>query len=153
MKKHIYQLFYKYGINPYLQPLNQSINHQSTIFESNDKLKLPDQIDCKKVNCVGVVIIHYRKFGRGAQPGKAHPARVCRNDYWAPEGRIIFSITWSRLKLAAFDVVFCFGRKKTVKYPSFFAIWQSSGYLVIKFENHEDRTGDPALWCRGGLRR
>jgi hypothetical protein len=26
MKKHIYQLFCKYGINPYLQPLNQSTN-------------------------------------------------------------------------------------------------------------------------------
>ena len=50
----------------------------------------------------GFVIIYHRKYGRGAQPGKVDPARIYFSDYCAPPCDTIFSITWSRLKLAAF---------------------------------------------------
>ena len=40
--------------------------------------------------------------GAGYSPVRPHPELLLYDDYWVPAGLVIFSITWSRLKLAAF---------------------------------------------------
>ena len=46
----------------------------------------------------------YRSCGgrAAALPGKSAPAQLRHDGYWVTAGRVIFSMTWSRLKLAAF---------------------------------------------------